>query len=346
MNPRLVLVRIAVVVAVRVFLGLQVWAADAPQVALNGAGATFPSPLYAKWFAAYSLIDPTVHFNFQGVGSGRGQELILEQAIDFAATDAPMSNEALANAPGKILHVPTVGGADVITYNLHGVRELRLDGPTLAAIYLGQITHWNDAAIAQQNPAIKLPDEDITVVHRSDSSGTSYIFTDYLCAVSPKWKLKVGRYLSVNWPIGVGLSGNDAVSTYIKKTPGALGYVELLYAIQNQLTYAKIKNASGSYITASTDSITAAVATATIPADFRLSIVNAPGAASYPIAGVTWLLVYQNPRDATKTQKLVAFLKWAETEGQKMARDLNFAPLPEGLRSRVLKEVESVSPPD
>jgi phosphate transport system substrate-binding protein len=314
------------------------------QVVLNGAGATFPSPLYTKWFAAYNKIDPTVQFHYEGVGSGAGQKRILAKAIDFAATDAPMSNEAMANAPGRILHIPTVGGADVITFNLHGVTELRLDGPTLAAIYLGQITQWNHPAIAQQNPGTRMPEEDITVVHRSDSSGTSYIFTDYLCSVSPKWKLKVGRYLSVNWPTGVGLSGNDAVSTYIKKTPGAIGYVELLYAIQNQLTHARIKNAAGAYVKASTDSITTALATATIPADFRLSMVNAPGASSYPIAGVTWLLVYQNPKDAITGQKLTAFLKWAETEGQKMARDLNFAPLPESVKNRVLREIAEISP--
>jgi phosphate transport system substrate-binding protein len=257
-----------------------------------------------------------------------------------------MSNESLANAPGKILHVPTVGGADVITFNLHGVTDLRLDGPTLAAIYLSEIVHWNDPAIARQNPGINLPDEDISVVYRSDSSGTSYIFTDYLCAVSPKWKLKVGRYLSVNWPIGVGMAGNANVSAYIKKTPGAIGYVELLYAIQNQLTYAKIKNAAGSYIKATPDSVTAALSTAKIPADFRLSMVNAPGPASYPIAGVTWLLIYQNPAQADKAQKLVAFLRWAETDGQKMARDLDFAPLPESVRSRVLSAIQTVSPRD
>jgi phosphate transport system substrate-binding protein len=313
------------------------------QVVLKGAGATFPSPLYEKWFAAYKRIHPGVLFDFQGVGSGEGQKLLLSQAVDFAASDAPMSNEAMANAPGRILHIPTVGGADVITFNLHGVTDLRLDGPTLAAIYLGQITHWNDPAIVQQNPGIKMPEEDITVVHRTDSSGTSYIFTDYLCSISAKWKLKVGRYLSVNWPIGVGLSGNDGVSTYIKKTPGAIGYVELLYAIQNQLTYAKIRNASGSYIRASTDSITAALSTATIPDDFRLSIVNAPGAASYPIAGVTWLLLYQNSSDATKSREIMEFLKWAETEGQKMANGLNFAPLPERVRSRVLNQIMAMA---
>ena len=313
-------------------------------VTLNGAGATFPAPLYARWFDAYRKLDPELQFRFDGVGSGRGQQLLLAQAVDFAATDAPMSNEAMANAPGAILHVPTVGGADVITFNLHGVTDLRLDGPTLAAIYLGQITHWNDPAITAQNPGVRMPEEDITVVHRSDSSGTSYIFTDYLCAVSPKWKLKVGRYLSVNWPIGVGLNGNGAISAYIKKTPGAIGYVELLYAIENQLTYARIKNSSGAYIKASTESITAALATETIPADFRLSLVNAPGASSYPIAGVTWLLIYRNALDPAKTRKLVAFLKWAETEGQKMARDMNFARLPENVRTRILKEIDTISP--
>lgn len=339
MNYRLVRV-------VTILLSLQLlgaWAC-ASQIVLNGAGATFPSPLYTKWFAAFHQLDPSVEFHYQGVGSGEGQKLMLAHAIDFGATDAPMSDEALATASGKILHVPTVGGADVITFNLHNVKELRLDGPTLADIYLGKITSWNDPAIAQQNRGIKLPDEDITVVHRSDRSGTSFIFTDYLSAVSPKWKLKVGRYLSVNWPTGVGMEGSDGVSAYIKKTPGAIGYVELLYALQNHLTHASIKNAAGVYIKASTDSITKALGTATIPPDFRLSMVNAPGPASYPIAGVTWLLVYQDPQDPAKTKKLVAFLKWAETDGQKMARDLNFAPLPDSVKSRVLAELNSISP--
>jgi phosphate transport system substrate-binding protein len=314
------------------------------QIVLNGAGATFPYPLYAKWFAAFSTLDPTVHFNYRTVGSGEGQRLITNQAIDFGASDAPLSNEALANAPGKILHVPTVAGADVIIFNLHAVKELRLDGPTLAAIYLGKITRWKDRGITQQNPGVKLPDEEITVVHRSDASGTSYIFTDYLRTVSPEWKLKVGRYLSVNWPLGVGLSGNDAVAGYVKNTPGAVGYVELIYAIENQLTYASIKNPEGIYIKASVDSITAALSTATIPEDFRISLVDAPGPNAYPIAGVTWLLVYEHPQDAAKAKKLAAFLTWVETEGQKMARDLNFAPLPEQVQGRVLSEINAISP--
>ena len=312
-------------------------------VVLQGGGATFPYPLYAKWFAAFSEIDRDVDFNYQRVGSGEGQRLIANQFIDFGASDAPMSSEALANAPGKILHIPTVGGADVIIFNLHNVKELKLDGPTLAAIYLGKITQWKDPAISQQNPDIKLPDEQITVVHRSDGSGTSYILSDYLCTVSPEWKLKVGRYLSVNWPTGVGLTGNDAVAAYVKNTPGAIGFVELLYAIQTQLTYAAMRNAAGNYIKASTASITAALSTASIPDDFRLSMVNAPGADAYPIAGVTWILVYEHPQDAVKATKLAAFLTWAETEGQKMASELNFAPLPEKVQSKVLTQIRLIS---
>ena len=331
---------------IRILFGLQVFGANgaAAQVVLNGAGATFPFPLYEKWFAAFSKLDPAVQFNYQKVGSGEGQKRITNKLVDFGASDAPMSSETMANAPGNILHVPTVGGADVIIFNLHDVKELRLDGPTLAAIYLGKITQWNDPAVAQQNPGVKLPDEEITVAHRLDASGTSYIFTDYLCALSPEWKLKVGRYLWVNWPTGVGLLYNDAIAAYVKNTPGAIGYVELVYAIQNQLTYASIKNPAGNYIKASPDSITAALSTATVPDDFRLSMVNAPGPASYPIAGVTYLLVYKNPQDAAKTEKLVAFLKWAETEGQKMAQDLNFAPLPENVKNRVLREIDTISP--
>jgi phosphate transport system substrate-binding protein len=312
-------------------------------VVVKGGGSTFPAPIYEKWFAAYSKIDPSVVFNYQAVGSTKGQKLISAQEIDFGASDAPMSNEALANAPSKILHVPTVGGAAVITFNLHGIKELRLDGPTLAAIYLGKITHWNDPAIAGQNPGTKMPDMDIAVVHRSDGSGTTYIFTDYLCTVSPEWKLKVGRYLSVNWPVGTGLVGNGAISTYVEKTPGAIGYVELVFAIQNHLTQASIKNSTGAYIRASTASITAALSAVTVPGDFRVSLVNAHGPAAYPIAGLTWMLIYENPRDVVKTRKLVAFLKWALTDGQKMAPGLNYAPLPENVRKRVITELDSIS---
>ena len=313
------------------------------QVVLRGAGSTFPAPLYEKWFADYNQLDPSVQFKYQGVGSGRGQSLLEAQAVDFGASDAPMTYEALASAPGTILHVPTVGGADVITFNLHEVKELRLDGETLAAIYLGKITQWNDPAIARLNPGTRLPDEDITVVHRSDASGTTYIFTDYLGRVSAEWKLKVGRYLSVNWPTGVGVVGSSGVSGYVKKTPGAIGYVELLYALQDHLSQAAIRNASGAYIKATTASVGAALSAAAIPEDLRLSAVDQQGASAYPISGVTWLLVYQHGDDAATKQKLMAFLKWALTDGQKTAKELNYAPLPDRLRSRVLAEINEIS---
>jgi phosphate transport system substrate-binding protein len=340
MNRRLFSALISVVLCFHLIGG----GSAAAQVVLNGAGSTFPAPLYAQWFAAYSKVDPEVQFNYQAVGSGKGQKLILDQEVDFGASDAPINNEALANASGKILHVPTVGGADVITFNVHNLNELRLDGPTLAAIYLGKVNRWNDQAIAKQNPGIRLPDMDITVAHRLDASGTTYIFTDYLSTVSSEWKLKVGRYISVNWPVGVGLVGSSGVSKYVKKTPGAIGYVELLFAIQDQSTMASIKNSAGVYIKASTASITAALSTAPVPDDFRISLVNAPGPASYPIAGLTWILVYQAPGSAVKPEKLIGFLKWALTDGQKMAPALNYAPLPESLRRRVVSAINPLSP--
>ena len=311
----------------------------AAQTVLTGAGTTFPEPLYQKWFAEYSKLHPDVRFRYEAAGSEKGQQLITSRAVDFGASDAPMSNEALANAPAKIEHVPTVAGADVIVFNLRGVKDLRLDGPTLAGIFLGKITHWNDPEIARQNPSVRMPEEDITVVHRSDGSGTSYIFTDYLSTISPEWKLKVGKYLAVNWPVGVGMQGNSGVANFVRKTPGAIGYVELLYAIQDRLPQAKIKNSAGVYIAASPASITAALATMKITDDFRFSIVNAPGAAAYPISSVTWLLVYRDPKDASIGQKLADFLRWALTEGQKQALQMDYAPLPESLRARVIREL-------
>ncbi len=313
------------------------------QILLKGGGSTFPAPLYNQWFSAFSKLDPSVKFDYQPVGSGRGQELILQQDVDFGASDAPMRDEALTNAPGKILHIPTAGGADAIIVNLHDVKNLRLDGPALASIYLGKTTHWNDPVIARLNPGARLPDEEITVVHRSDPSGTTFMFTDYLCTISPEWKLKVGRYLSINWPAGIGVAGSSAVASLVNNTPGAIGYVELFYAVQNQLSQVSLKNASGSYVKATTASITAALATATIPADFRVSIVNASGAASYPISGVTWMLVYQTGKGVEKTEKLKAFLRWIATDGQAMAPRLGYAPLPESVRSKILKEIDSIS---
>ena len=314
------------------------------QMTINGAGATFPNPIYTKWFDAYRKVDPSVQFNYQAIGSGGGQKQITEQTVDFGASDGPMSDESLAKAPGKILHIPTVAGAVVITFNEEGVKSLKLDGPTIADIFLGKITKWNAPEIAKQNKGVKLPDDDISVVHRSDGSGTSFIFTDYLSTVSPEWKTKVGKATSVSWPAGLGAKGNEGVAGSIKQTPGSIGYVELIYALQNKLPFADVKNADGEYVRASLESITAALATANVPADFRFSMVNAPGKTSYPIAGATWLLVYQQSKDAAKGAKLVEFLKWAIKDGENMAKDLDYASLPESVRARVLDEVNTIKP--
>jgi phosphate transport system substrate-binding protein len=310
---------------------------------INGAGATFPYPIYSKWFNEYAKVDPSVRFNYQSIGSGGGQKQILAETVDFGASDGPMSDENLAKAPRTLWHIPTVAGADVISYNLPGNPKLRLDGPTIANIFLGKITKWNDPAISAPNGGVSLPDQDIVVVHRSDGSGTTYIFTDYLSNVSSEWKEKVGKGTSVSWPVGLGGKGNEGVSGQIRQVPGALGYIELAYAKQNQLPYADMKNAAGNYITPSIETVTAALATATIPEDFRFSMVNPPGEKAYPIAGTTWLLVYQQQKDAAKGKKLVEFLKWAYTEGEKMATTLDYAPLPDNVQARVLKRIAQIS---
>jgi phosphate transport system substrate-binding protein len=313
------------------------------QMLINGAGATFPQPIYTKWFDQYSRIDPSVRFNYQGIGSGGGQKQILAETVDFGASDGPMSDENLAKAPRALWHIPTVAGAVVVSYNLPGNPTLKLDGPTLANIYLGKITKWNDPAITAQNSGVTLPDQDIVVVHRSDGSGTSYIFTDYLSNVSSDWKAKVGKNTAVNWPAGLGGKGNAGVTGQVKQSPGAIGYVELAYAKQNNLPYADMKNAAGVYITPSIDSVTEALAGASIPDDFRFSMVNAPGEKAYPIAGATWILVYQQQKDAAKGQKLVEFLKWAFVDGQKMAASLDYAALPANVQERVLKRIAQIT---
>ena len=312
------------------------------QMTINGAGATFPYPIYSKWFDEYAKVDPSVRFNYQSIGSGGGQKQILAQTVDFGASDGPMSDDNLAKAPGKILHIPTVAGADVVAYNVPGNPELKLDGDTIAGIFLGQIKKWNDPKLTALNQGANLPDQEIVVVHRSDGSGTTFIFTDYLSKVSLEWKEKVGTNTSVNWPTGLGGKGNEGVAGQIKQTPGALGYVELIYAIQNKMPYATVKNASGNFVKPSVESVTAAMATAQIPDDFRFSMTNAPGADSYSIAGATWLLVYQQQKDATKGKKLVEFLKWALSKGEDMAKQLDYAPLPAAVRERVLKRVEEI----
>ena len=330
------------ILALALILGGFVVSTAPAQMLINGAGATFPYPIYSKWFDAYAKVDPSVRFNYQSIGSGGGQKQILAQTVDFGASDGPMSDENLAKAPGKLFHIPTVAGAVVVSYNLAGDPKLKLDGPTLADIFLGKITKWNDPAIADQNAGVNLPDQDIVVVHRSDGSGTSYIFTDYLSNVSAEWKSRVGKNTSVNWPTGLGGKGNEGVSGQIKQVPGAIGYIELAYAMQNKLPYADMKNASGNYITPSLDSVTEALATAHIPDDFRFSMVNPPGEKAYPIAGATWLLVYQQQADAAKGKKLVEFLRWAYTDGEKMASDLLYAPLPDNVVQRVLARIDEI----
>jgi phosphate transport system substrate-binding protein len=318
-------------------------AATAPaQMLINGAGATFPFPIYSKWFNEYAKIDPTVRFNYQSIGSGGGQKQILSETVDFGASDGPMSDDNLAKAPRALWHFPTVAGADVITFNLPGVSKLQIDGPTVADIFLGKVTKWNDPAIAGQNPDAKLPDMDIVVVHRSDGSGTTYIFTDYLSKVSPDWKSKVGKGTSVSWPTGIGGKGNEGVSGQVKQAPGSIGYIELAYAKQNSLDYADVKNSSGNYITPSIESVTEALAAADIPDDFRFSMVNPPGAKAYPISGTTWLLIYAEQKDHAKGEKLVQFLKWAYTDGEKLAPGLDYAPLPDALVKRALDRVQSI----
>jgi phosphate transport system substrate-binding protein len=312
------------------------------QMLINGAGATFPNPIYQKWFAEYAKVDTSVRFNYQSIGSGGGQKQILAGTVDFGASDGPMSDASLAAAPGKILHIPTVAGADVVTYNLPDNPQLKFDGPTIADIFLGKITEWNDPRIARQNPGVKLPDSDIVVVHRSDGSGTTYIWVDYLSGVSKEWESKVGRGTSVSWPTGLGGKGNEGVTGQVKQTPGAIGYVELVYAKQNKLPFADIKNAAGEYVTPTIESITKALATAHIPDDFRFSMVNPPGQGAYPISGTTWLLVYETQKDAVKGKKVVEFLNWAITQGEGMASALDYAPLPDSVQQRVLERIKTI----
>jgi phosphate transport system substrate-binding protein len=300
-------------------------------VTINGAGATFPNPIYQKWFAEYNKLHANVQINYQSLGSGAGIRQIQAQTVFFGATDGPMTNDQLLQSPSKIIHLPTVLGAVVPIYNLPEVSgELKFTGPLLADIYLGKITKWNDPAIAKANPGVTLPGTDITVVHRSDGSGTSYIFNDYLAKVSPEWKQKVGVSTAVNWPSGVGGKGNEGVSGLVKQSPGAIGYVELIYALQNKISYGTVQNASGEFAKASVESVTAAAAAAAaaMPKDFRVSITNAPGKGVYPISSFTWLLLYESPKDKAQGKIMVDFVKWALTDGQKFAPELGYAPLP------------------
>jgi phosphate transport system substrate-binding protein len=299
--------------------------------AINGAGATFPYPIYSKWFAEYHKIKPDVQINYQSIGSGGGIRQLVNQTVFFGASDGPMTEEQMQQAPGKILHLPTVLGAVVPVYNLPGTQgELKFSGAILADIFLGKVTKWNDPAISKLNAGIKLPSTDITVVHRSDGSGTTYIWVDYLSKISPEWKQKVGVATSVRWPTGLGGKGNEGVAGLVQQTPGSLGYVELIYALQNKIAYGSVQNSEGEFVRASIQAVTAAASAAAknMRKDFRVSITNAPGKGAYPISSFTWLLLYENPRDKAQARVMVDFMKWGLTAGQKFAPDLGYAPLP------------------
>jgi len=313
---------------------------------INGAGATFPYPIYSKWFSEYGKIHPEVEVNYQSIGSGGGIRQLTAQTVFFGASDGPMNDEQLKGAPGPILHFPTVLGAVVPVYNIPGVdAKLKFNGKVLADVILGKITKWNDAALVALNPGVKLPATDIAVAHRSDGSGTTYIFVDYLSKVSPEFMEKVGVNTSVNWPVGVGGKGNEGVAGLVKQTPGAIGYVELIYALQNKIAFGSVQNADGEFITASLDSVTAAATSASksMPADFRVSITNAPGKSAYPISSFTWMLFYENPTDKQRAKIMVDFTKWALTDGQKYCAELGYAPLPKevvALEMEALKKIK------
>ncbi len=310
---------------------------------LNGAGATFPYPIYSKWFDEYHKLDGNVQINYQSIGSGGGIRQITAKTVDFGATDGPMTPKMMFSVDGKILHIPTVLGGVVPAFNLPGVENLNLSGEVLAKIFLGEIRNWNDPAIAALNEGVALPDRPITVVHRSDGSGTTFCFVDYLSAVSPVWKKKVGTGTSVKWPVGLGGKGNEGVAGLVKQTPYSIGYVELIYAKSNNIPYGAVKNKAGQFVKATTETVTAAAAgtAGKMPKDFRVSIVDAPGENAYPISTYTWLLIYQN-NPGSKGAIMKSFLRWMIKDGQGMASDLGYAPLPDTVKDMVTKAIETI----
>jgi len=314
------------------------------QTTLNGAGATFPYPMYSKWFSEYHKLHSDIEINYQAIGSGGGIRQMLAGTVDFGASDGPMTDEQLAQSKEKILHVPTVLGAVVPAYNVPGVSgDVKFTPDVLAEIFLGEITNWNDKAIAAANPGVKFPDQSIIVVHRSDGSGTTYIFTDYLSKVSPDWQTTVGKGTSVKWPVGLGGKGNEGVSGVIRQMQGALGYVELIYAVQNNIPYGIVRNAAGAYVKASLESVTAAAGSVkSMPADFRVSITNAPGKDAYPISSFTWLLIPAQAKSPDKGKILQDFLNWMLDDGQRMTAALTYAPLPQNVAEKVRAEVRQV----
>lgn len=314
------------------------------QTTLNGAGATFPYPIYSKWFSEYHKLHSDVEINYQSIGSGGGIQQVTAGTVDFGASDMPMTDKQLQEAKTKILNLPTVLGAVVPAYNVPGVSgEVKFTPEALAGIFLGKISKWNDKAITSVNPGINFPDKDIIVVHRSDGSGTTFIWTDYLSKVSPAWKSTVGSNTSVSWPVGMGGKGNEGVAGFVRQLQGSIGYVELIYAIQNNITYGSVRNAAGMYIKASLESVTAAAASAPrMPADFRVSITNSPGKDAYPISSFTWLLIPVQSKDQAKGKILVDFLNWMVGDGQKMTSALAYAPLPENVAAKERAAIKQI----
>jgi phosphate transport system substrate-binding protein len=314
------------------------------QTTLNGAGATFPYPMYSKWFSKYHDAHPDIQINYQSIGSGGGIRQVLAGTVDFGASDGPMSDEQLSQSKVKILHVPTVLGAVVPAYNVPGVTgEIKFTPEILAGIFLGKISNWNDKAIAAANSGVKFPDQAIVVIHRSDGSGTTFIFTDYLSKVSADWKGQAGAGTSIKWPVGLGGKGNEGVAGMIRQMQGSIGYIELIYAVQNKIPYGTVKNAAGEFVKASLDSVTAAAASVkAMPADFRVSITNAPGKDAYPISSFTWLLIPAQSKDAAKGKIIADFLSWMVEDGQKMTAELTYAPLPASVAAKVKDAIKQV----
>ncbi len=314
------------------------------QTTLNGAGATFPYPIYSKWFSEYHKAHPEVEINYQSIGSGGGIRQVQAGTVDFGASDGPMTDQQIAESKVKVIHLPTVLGAVVPAYNLPGVKtELKFTPEALAGIYLGKITKWNDRVLASANPGVSLPDKDIIVAHRSDGSGTTYIFTDYLSKVSPEWKSGPGKGTSVKWPVGLGGKGNEGVAGLVRQMEGAIGYVELIYALQNNIPFGSVKNSAGEFLKASLESTTAAAASVkSMPADFRVSITNPPGKDAYPICSFTWLLVPTTWKDGHKKDVFVDFLNWMLTTGQNYAPELKYAKLPQDVMSKEKAAVQQI----
>jgi phosphate transport system substrate-binding protein len=320
-------------------------AAGASAQNINGAGATFPNPIYSKWFSEYSQLHPNIHINYQSIGSGGGIRQVTEGTVDFGASDGPMSDQQLSQAKVKVMHIPTVLGAVVPVYNLPGVsKELNFSGDVIADIYLGKIAKWNDPRITKDNPGVNLPDHGILPVYRSDGSGTTYIFSDYLSKVSSGWQSGPGKGTAINWPTGIGQKGNEGVAGMVRNSPFSFGYVELIYAVQNKMSYGLVKNASGKFVKASTDGVTAAAAAAakSMPADYRVSITNASGADSYPISSFTWLLIPTHSTDPAKAKALADFVGWMLDHGEGEAAALTYAPLPKPVQDMVRKSIANI----